>query len=94
MPERNSGVTPPQEIAVFVRTELAVLLECAEESVDLTQRITELPGIDSLKLVRVVAACEEHWDIELDEDELFEIQTAEDLCDLIELTRGRSRETV
>ncbi|WP_405183508.1 phosphopantetheine-binding protein [Nocardia sp. NBC_01377] len=71
------------EIANVLREELARLLECRPEQVDLGLRLTELPGVDSMRLVQTVVACEKHWNIVLDEDELVEVRTGEDLRDLI-----------
>jgi acyl carrier protein len=71
------------EVAAFLRAELAALLECPAEQVDLGTRLTELPGIDSMRLVQAVVKCEKHWGITLDEDELVEVRTGADLVDLI-----------
>ncbi|WP_410870168.1 acyl carrier protein [Nocardia sp. A7] len=71
------------EIAQVLREELARLLECPADKVDLSVRLTELPGVDSMRLVQTVVACEKRWKIVLDEDELVEVRTGDDLRDLI-----------
>ncbi|WP_019931155.1 acyl carrier protein [Nocardia sp. BMG111209] len=76
------------EITTVLRAELAELLECQAEQVDLGARLTELPGIDSMRLVQAVVKCEKHWGITLDEDELVEVRTGDDLVDLILYTLG------
>jgi len=73
-----------QAIAEVVTAQLAELLDCALAEVDLHSRITELPSMDSAKLVQVVVFCEKHWHIELDEDSLFDVRTGEELCLLVE----------
>ncbi|SOD75010.1 acyl carrier protein [Jatrophihabitans sp. GAS493] len=74
------------EVADALRTAFAELLQCDPIEVDLGTHIMELPGMDSMKLVKAVVACEKRWQIALDEDELFEVRTGEDLCFLIEAT--------
>lgn len=81
------------QIADAVRGELAAALECGPGEVDLAERVTELPGIDSSKLVEVVVACERRWDIALDEEALFDVLSAADLCDLIQQTVNERRAT-
>ncbi|GHF69652.1 acyl carrier protein [Amycolatopsis bartoniae] len=70
-------------LAQELRAELAAVLECRPDEVDLAERLTELPGIDSAKLVSVVVACEKRWEVALDEEELFDVRTGQDLCDLV-----------
>ncbi|MCX4093111.1 acyl carrier protein [Nocardia sp. alder85J] len=74
------------EVTAVLRAELAELLECPVDQVDLDARLTELPGIDSMRLVQAVVKCEKHWGITLDEDELVEVRTGTDLVDLIVYT--------
>jgi acyl carrier protein len=74
------------EVSAVLRDELAQLLECEPAHVDLTTRLTELPGIDSMRLVQAVVNCQERWGIVLDEDELVEVRSGADLADLIVYT--------
>jgi acyl carrier protein len=71
-----------QEISEILKMELAVALECSPNEVDLSERLTDLPGIDSMKLVQVVVACEQRWNIAFDEEELFDVRTGADMCAL------------
>ncbi|MBO0852566.1 MAG: acyl carrier protein [Nocardia sp.] len=73
-------------VAEALRTELATLLGCPADQVDLAVRLTELPGIDSMRLVQTVVNCEKRWQISIDEDELVEVRTGEDLAELIAYT--------
>ncbi|WP_216893485.1 acyl carrier protein [Nocardia alni] len=81
------------EVAEVLRNELARLLGCPAAEVDLAVRLTELPGIDSMRLVQTVVNCEKHWNISLDEDELVEVRTGEDLAELIAYTIGSQAAT-
>lgn len=82
------------ELRETVRATFAEVLQCDPDDIDLTRRITELPGMDSLNLVHAVVACEEQCAVSLDEDQLFDVRTGDDLCGLIERARqegtGRS----
>jgi acyl carrier protein len=71
-----------QVISEILKTELAVILECSPSEVDLSERLTDLPGIDSMKLVQVVVACELRWNIAFDEEALFDVRTGADMCAL------------
>ncbi|MFC5802657.1 acyl carrier protein [Streptomyces formicae] len=84
------------EVAAVVRREvraaLSELLECAPEEVDLGRRLTELPGMDSLRLVESVVTLEDDWNISLDDEALFDVRTGDDLCALIERTMQANEE--
>jgi acyl carrier protein len=71
------------EITRLVRTRIAEILDCPPEQIDLTDRVIELPGMESAKLVEVVVWCERRWGTSLDEEALFDVRTGEDLCLLI-----------
>lgn len=74
------------DVAAVLQVELASILDCPPEMVDLSARMVELPGIDSLKLVQTVVLCEQRWQVQLDEEQLFEVRTGLDLCELIRST--------
>lgn len=80
------------QVSAMLRDELARLLECPLAQVDLNARLTELPGIDSMRLVQAVVNCQERWGIVLDEDELVEVRSGADLADLIVYTLIASSE--
>ncbi|MFD8061964.1 acyl carrier protein [Streptomyces cyaneofuscatus] len=88
--------TPPtaDQISESVRTLLAEVLQRPPTEVDMTQRLTALPGMDSLHLVQTVVTCEKQWNIQLDEEELFDVRTGEDLCTLIRRTASAQEGTV
>ena len=46
-------------------------------------RVREELGIDSLMAMEVVAACEKRFDIQIDEEQLFEIETVGEFYNLV-----------
>ncbi|WP_433490388.1 acyl carrier protein [Nocardia grenadensis] len=74
----------PTTLTVRVRQHLARVLGTAIGPEDMDTRITQLPRIDSLKIVEVIVAVESDLGIRLDEDDLFEVRTLTDLCRLIQ----------
>lgn len=91
MTESAGAEVTPGEIADVLRSELATSLEIEPGEIDLTTRITELPGIDSMKVVNVVVACERRWNVSIDEEDLFYVRTGEDLADLVVRTVNARR---
>ncbi|MFC9286215.1 acyl carrier protein [Streptomyces sp. NPDC057052] len=45
--------------------------------------LKQLPGSDSVRLLRVVAQIERIYDVELEDEDIFAVRTAQDLADLI-----------
>jgi acyl carrier protein len=72
-----------QDVAESLRVELARALQSEPSEVDLGVRLTELPGMDSLRLVQLIGGIEQRWDVALDEEDLFDVRTGDDLCALI-----------
>ena len=46
-------------------------------------RVREELGIDSLMAMEIVAACEKRFDIQIDEEQLFEIETVGEFHNLV-----------
>ena len=46
-------------------------------------RVREELGIDSLMAMEIVAACENRFDIQIDEEQLFEIETVGEFYNLV-----------
>ncbi|MEU0382204.1 acyl carrier protein [Streptomyces cyaneofuscatus] len=89
------GPSPTAEqVSESVRTLLAKVLQRPPTEVDMTQRLTALPGMDSLHLVQTVVICEKQWNIQLDEEELFDVRTGDDLCALIRRTANAQEGTL
>ncbi|MFE0373739.1 acyl carrier protein [Streptomyces tendae] len=94
MPTPSDLPPTPEQISKSVRTLLADVLQRPASEVDLTQRLTALPGMDSLHLVQTVVTCEKQWSIQLDEEELFDVRTGDDLCTLIRRTANAQEDTL
>jgi acyl carrier protein len=45
--------------------------------------LRELPGADSVRLLRVVATIERHYDVEFDDEDVFGVSTASELATLV-----------
>ncbi|SOD75026.1 acyl carrier protein [Jatrophihabitans sp. GAS493] len=71
------------DIRDSVRASLAEVVRIAPESVQMDRRLNEFPDVDSLALIELITDCEQQWGILLDEDELFDIRTGDDLAQLI-----------
>jgi acyl carrier protein len=80
---RPASQTTIEEITASVRRALAQAMECPPDEVDLDRRMTELPGMDSLRLVECVMSAEEQWRITLGEDALYDVRTGRDFCALV-----------
>ena len=48
------------------------------------QTLREIRSVDSINMVRAIARIEDHFDIELDDDLVFEIRTLDDLVAEVE----------
>ncbi|MEO8548777.1 MAG: acyl carrier protein [Kofleriaceae bacterium] len=67
-----------ETIGAMVRAELgALVVEVTPDT-----RIADL-GVDSLKLLRLVAKLEKRFGIELEDDVIFEVETLRGLADVI-----------
>jgi acyl carrier protein len=78
------------EIVDIARDQLAAELKIeASDIVDDTV-LRELPGADSIHLLRVVSRLEREWDTEFDDEDIFTSNTFADLVDMVSsyLARG------
>jgi len=72
-------------IVGFVCDELK--LEPAELGVDVNLR--ELPGVESVKVLRVIARIERQFDCELDDEVVFRVETVQELVGAVEELTAR-----
>ena len=77
MPEAHAGVE------ARVRAALADELCCKPSLVRPDSTLADLPGLDSLKLLRVIAALEAEFDIGLDDEMLYSLRTVSDVTAII-----------
>lgn len=75
-----------------VRAIVAEVLQIPEPDVLPGADLRTLPGIDSVKILRIVTRIEQKHGIELDEDVVFKLATCEHLADLVQRTVQRKSE--
>ncbi|MEU2656783.1 acyl carrier protein [Streptomyces sp. NPDC007325] len=71
--------TVPADVAASVRDALVAELGIEADTVTGDAELSMLPGMESVKLLRVVSALEEVHGTSLDDDVLFSIETVDDL---------------
>ncbi len=75
--------TGPEQIAAITTEYLATELKISLAEIGDTDVLKELPGADSMKLLRVVSKLERHWDVEFDDEAIFAVKTVEELVTLV-----------
>jgi len=66
-------------------------LQISPDTLAATQNLRQLEKVDSINLVRVMARIEDHFDIELEDDLVFEVTTLDELVAAVgQLASGRS----
>ena len=58
-------------------------LQLSESQVGLDVNLRELPGMESIKVLRIVAKIEKKYDIELDDDVVFRVNTIEEISQAV-----------
>lgn len=85
MTQTNQTSAQPDTTAVVVeiRTQVGKELgiDVAEVSPDTV--LKQLPGADSVRLLRVVAQVERIYDVEFEDEDVFRVRTAQELADLV-----------
>jgi len=80
----SSTTTPARDqIAEVVRTNLAQELKTEPSSITDDGVLKDLPGADSIHLLRVVSRLERHWDVEFNDEDIFSSTTFADLVTLV-----------
>jgi acyl carrier protein len=70
------------QVAAVVRELLGQELKIAPEDIAEDAVLKELPGADSVRLVRVVSRLERHLDREFDDERVFELSRLDELVAL------------
>jgi acyl carrier protein len=80
----TSPATVPthDEVAAIVRELLGQELKIVPADIADDAVLKELPGADSVRLVRVVSRLERRWDREFEDDRVFELRRFDELVDL------------
>ena len=73
-----------QEVETRVRSVIAVVLKIDEEQISPDSNFVFDLGADSMQSLQLVAAFEEDFDIEMEEDEALSVQTVSDAVDFIQ----------
>jgi acyl carrier protein len=87
----NSIAAPTRgEIADIARGHLSAELKIDVSDIADDSVLRDLPGADSIHLLRVVSWLEREWDTEFDDEDIFKSATFSDLVDMVTsyLTRG------
>ncbi|MFI1223580.1 MULTISPECIES: acyl carrier protein [unclassified Streptomyces] len=77
------GTTVPVDVEASVRQALVAELGIEADSVAGDDELSLLPGMESVKLLRIVSALEEVHGVSLDDDALFSIDTVDDLVQVL-----------
>lgn len=73
-----------EQIVAVITEHLAAELNTSASEIGGDDVLKNLPGADSLRLLRVVSKLERHWDIELSDEAVFAAATVDDLVTLLE----------
>jgi acyl carrier protein len=82
-PELTDQTAPMDAVNALVEKELGL----PPGRIDPALPLSELPGADSVKLVRVVSRLERLYDLEFEDDDVFAVKTADDLVALVDRQR-------
>lgn len=67
-----------------IRQIAAAELGHSEADLTLDQKLRDAPGVESVKLLRIIATVEERYEVELDDEVVFgEIQSIRDLAEAV-----------
>jgi acyl carrier protein len=73
----------PDELALQLRKLVSSITRIDVSELSPEVRVREELGIDSLVAMEIVAACEKHFDIQIDEEQLLEIETVGEFYNLV-----------
>jgi acyl carrier protein len=73
-----------ERAAAVVRRALAGEIGVPSDSLDLRLPLSQLPGANSVRLMRAVAAVEEYYGLLFEDRDLLAVETAADLTRLVE----------
>ena len=73
----------PTEIKTELENLVSLITRINVSELSAEVRVREELGIDSLMAMEIVAACEKRFDIQIDEEQLFEIETVGEFYNLV-----------
>jgi acyl carrier protein len=68
------------DIKATIRDILCRELKLDPQAIADQTNLREIPGIESLKILRIILRIEEHYDIELEEQVVFSVETIENIA--------------
>jgi len=79
------GARDPEIAAITasITTIICDTLQISPATLAATQNLRQLEKVDSINLVRVMARIEDHFDIELEDDLVFEVTTLDELVSAV-----------
>jgi acyl carrier protein len=80
---------PVRTVEDFVREKLAAELCCLPEQIAVDASMDSLPGLDSIKLMRVISEVERDYNVQLYDELLYELRTVADLANVVHAELGR-----
>ncbi len=93
MSQQAADPTPLPTISAVVdeiRAQVGRELRLETEKVEAETVLKNLPGADSVRLLRVVAQVERVYDVEFEDEDVFRVRTPRELAELVvrDLTSG------
>ncbi|MCG8422274.1 MAG: acyl carrier protein [Proteobacteria bacterium] len=73
----------PNELNSYIATEIAKELKVDANELSPHSNLRELPGVESIKVLRIIARIEQKYDIELVDDVVFQVNTIQDISDAV-----------
>ena len=80
--------TTGEQVASVVAESLAAELKISTAEIAGDDVLRDLPGADSMKMLRVVSKLERKWDVEFDDEAIFAVKTVDELVALVEKSIG------
>lgn len=72
-----------EELKCTIRNLICEELKIGPDQVTPNAKLKELPGIESVKVLRIVAKVEQKYNIELDDNLVFRVTTIEELAQVV-----------
>ncbi|CCK32374.1 hypothetical protein BN159_7995 [Streptomyces davaonensis JCM 4913] len=86
MSQQAADPTPLPTISAVVdeiRAQVGRELRLETETVEADTVLKNLPGADSVRLLRVVAQVERIYDVEFEDEDVFRVRTPQELAELV-----------
>ena len=85
----GAGPATPDEVAAWVRSNLAEVLDLPEADVALSAELADDLDADSIDLTDLVNRIERRYDVAIDDHEIADLRTVADLVALVERASAR-----